>query len=165
MRSADAHSQSRQRRVPRRRVLDRRRVEPGVLVCDQTVVELEEVKDPDLDRCALTVYPGPLAVHMPGDVGLVHHPLPILRCEATGRDEVDVGDGVDDVRIDGADCLLSVHRAQWVGHVVPDDVVGVSRQRGGDVVGVLCGKVLIDDVHGGFLADRGPPGPIRCLFE
>jgi hypothetical protein len=59
-----------------------------------------------------------------------------------------IGDGVDDPRVDVSDVLLAVEGGVRMGDVVPDDVVGIGGERVLDAVGVLGGKVTIDDVDG-----------------
>jgi hypothetical protein len=59
-----------------------------------------------------------------------------------------IGDGVDDPRVDVSDVLLAVEGGVRMGDVVPDDVVGIRGERVLDAVGVLGGKVTIDDVDG-----------------
>ncbi len=106
------------------------------------------MEDPDLNRGSATVDPGPLTMDMSGDIGLVDHPKTVRRCESSNRYEVHIGDGVDDVRVDGTHRLLAMNRAQRMGDVVPDDVIGVGGQRAFNVLGILCREMLIDDVQG-----------------
>ena len=47
-------------------------VEPGVLVGDRAVPDLEHVEDADLDRRTAAGHAGPLAVDVAGDDRLVH---------------------------------------------------------------------------------------------
>ena len=58
-----------------------------------------------------------------------------------------VGNPIHDPLVDLGRGVLAVHGARGVADVVPDNVVGVRRESGGDVVCVLGSKVPLDEIH------------------
>jgi hypothetical protein len=62
--------------------------------------------------------------------------------------QAEIGDRVQDPVIDLRRGALAKNGAVGIADVVPDEIVGVGRERGRDVACVLGGEVLLDDVRG-----------------
>jgi len=107
------------------------------------------MEDPGTNRCATTVHPGPRTLDMAGQDRLVDDESAIERGESFDRLEVNVGDRIEDPRIDRADSFLPFEGRSRVRDVVPDDVIRVGCQRRFDIVGILGCEMPIDDVQRG----------------
>ena len=105
------------------------------------------MKDPRTHRRATTLHPGPRALDVAGQDRLVDDEFAIGGSEPLDGLEPDVGDRIEDPRIDRADGFLAFEGRQRVRDVVPDDVFRLGRQRRFNIVGVLGREVSIDDVQ------------------
>lgn len=76
--------------------LDGSGVEPSVLVANQIITQLENVKDPDLDRRPTTLHARPFSLHVAGQERLVDNLSSVLAGESPDRLQNDIRNGVDD---------------------------------------------------------------------
>ena len=65
--------------------LDGRGVKPRVLVADQSITQLENVKDPDLDRCPTTLHTRPFLLYVACQERLVDNKTAVLSGESPDR--------------------------------------------------------------------------------
>ena len=127
--------------------MDGRGVKPRVLVADQSITQLENVKDPDLDRCPTTLHTRPFLLYVACQERLVDNKTAVLSGESPDRLQNDIRYGVEDRGVNLAHFLFSVEWGFRMGDVVPHDVIRIGGQCSLDVMSVLGGEVPIDDVR------------------
>jgi hypothetical protein len=128
---------------------DSRGVEPGLLATYQAVADVKHVQHPEANWRSAAFDAEERAVNVTGSDRLVDNML--ARDEAANRLQVEIRNRVHDPLIYLSRGALTVHRASGIANVVPDEIVGVGRKSGGNVVCVLGSEVLLDDVHDALL--------------
>ncbi len=111
---------------------DSRGVEPGLLATYQAVADVKHVQHPEANWRSAAVDADERAADVTGGDRLIDNM--VTAGEAANRLQVDIRNRVHDPFIHLGCGTLAVHRAGGIANVVPDDIVGVGRKSGGNVV-------------------------------
>src|SRR5205823_10800453 len=122
---------------------------------DQSFTKIKDVEQPEAHRGATARHAGEVAHDVPGGDRLIDDVVSTL--EPAHAAQLDVGNRLQDAAVRLRDRLFAPEWRAWMGDVVPHDGVGVGCQRRLDVVGVLRGKVAIDDVQPSRNQNPHPP--------
>lgn len=124
---------------------DSRGIEPGLLATYQAVADVEHVQHPEANWSSAALDADERASDVTGGDRLVDNV--VTAGEAANRLQVEIRNRLHDPLIYLARSTLAMHRAGGIANVVPDEIVGVGRKSGGNVVRVFGSEVLLDDVH------------------
>src|SRR2546425_4043350 len=130
-------------------------IKPRVFALDQSITKIKNVEQPEAHRGATARHAGELAPDVAGGDRLIHDVVSTL--EPAHAAQVDVGNRLQDAAVRLGHRPFAPEWRAWMGDVVPYDGVGVGCQRRLDVVGVLRGKVPIDDVQPSRNQNPDPP--------
>src|SRR6266480_4108949 len=124
------------------------RIEPGVLARDQAITKIEDMQEAKTDRRAAAPDAYKLPNDMAGEDRLVDDVLATLEAQDTAQ--IQVRDCFEDAAVGLGHRLLALEGRSGMGHVVPDDVLGIGGQGRVHIVRIFCGEVPVDNTERGF---------------
>jgi len=112
------------------------------------MTKIENMQEAKADRRAATPDACKLPNDMAGEDRLVDDVLATL--EALDTAQIQVRYCFEDTAVGLGYRLLALEGRSGMGHVVPDDVLGIGGQGRLHVVRIFCGEVPVDDTEPGF---------------